>query len=418
MKFKIVTLGCKVNGYESNAVREQFLLHGFIEDKNPDVVVINTCSVTSVADQKSRQHIRKYHRDFPNAIIVVMGCYSQKNAEYILSNCGAHIVLGTSGRNTIMQCLNEYISTKVKIININDDVRHLSYEDFNVIALPKSTRAYVKIQDGCNNFCSYCTIPYTRGQSRSRNRLSIINEIKTLVENGYKEIVITGIHTAHYGLDIKEKFSDLMEEILNIEGLYRVRVSSIEESEIDDHFIELLAKYKNIANHLHMPLQSGSPTVLKRMHRKYNVEDFIAKVNKIRVVKPDIAITTDVIVGFPGESEEEFLETYEFIKKVGFSELHVFPFSAREGTLAANMDNQVDEKIKAQRVQKLIELSNELHHQYASKFIGREVEVILEERNRKTSLLSGFTSNYLRVSVDLPDSYKGKIYKTIYEVIE
>ena len=418
MKFKIVTLGCKVNGYESNAVREQFLLHGFIEDKNPDVVVINTCSVTSVADQKSRQHIRKYHRDFPNAIIVVMGCYSQKNAEYILSNCGAHIVLGTSGRNTIMQCLNEYISTKVKIININDDVRHLSYEDFNVIALPKSTRAYVKIQDGCNNFCSYCTIPYTRGQSRSRNRLSIINEIKTLVENGYKEIIITGIHTAHYGLDIKEKFSDLMEEILNIEGLYRVRVSSIEESEIDDHFIELLAKYKNIANHLHMPLQSGSPTVLKRMHRKYNVEDFIAKVNKIREVKPDIAITTDVIVGFPGESEEEFLETYEFIKKVGFSELHVFPFSAREGTLAANMDNQVDEKIKAQRVQKLIELSNELHHQYASKFIGKEVEVILEERNRKTSLLSGFTSNYLRVSVDLPDSYKGKIYKTIYEVIE
>ncbi|MCQ3035249.1 MAG: tRNA (N(6)-L-threonylcarbamoyladenosine(37)-C(2))-methylthiotransferase MtaB [Bacilli bacterium] len=418
MTFKIITLGCKVNGYESNAIREQFLAEGFTESKTPDVVMINTCSVTAVADQKSRQHIRKYAREFPNAVIITMGCYSQKNAQYILDNCGAHIVLGTSGRNTVMQCLKQYLSTKVKIANIDNNVRNLQYEDFGVVALPKSTRAFVKIQDGCNNFCSYCTIPYARGQSRSRNKNSILNEIKTLVNNGYKEIVITGIHTAHYGLDIHEKFSDLMEDILNIPNLYRVRVSSIEESEIDDHFISLLANYKNIANHLHMPLQSGSPTVLKRMHRKYAVSDFLEKVKKIRAVKPDIALTSDVIVGFPGETEEEFQETVNFIKEVGFSELHVFPFSPREGTIAASLPNQVDERIKAQRVQTLIELSNKLHKEYASKFIGQKLEVILEERNRQTHLLSGHTSNYLTVNVDLPDSYKGKVVEITYEVIE
>ena len=418
MTFKIITLGCKVNGYESNAIREQFIAEGFSESKEPDIVLINTCSVTAVADQKSRQHIRKYVREFPNAIVIVMGCYSQKNAKYILENCGAHIILGTSGRNTVMQCLKKYISTKVKIINIDNNVRNLEYEDFGVVALPKSTRAYVKIQDGCNNFCSYCTIPYSRGQSRSRNKKSILNEIKVLVENGYKEIVITGIHTAHYGLDIHERFSDLMEDILNIPNLYRVRVSSIEESEIDDHFIKLLSSYDNIANHLHMPLQSGSPTVLKRMHRKYAVSDFLDKVKRIREVKPDIALTTDVIVGFPGETEEEFQETINFIKEVGFSELHVFPFSAREGTIAASLPDKVDERIKAQRVQTLIELSDKLHKEYASRFVGQKVEVILEERNRQTHLLSGFTSNYLKVSLDLPDEFKGKVFETTYETIE
>lgn len=413
MNFKLLTLGCKVNFYESNALREMFLKNGYLENEiSPDVIVVNTCSVTAVADQKSRQIIRREARKFPNAIIVVMGCYSQKNADYILENCHAHIVIGTSYRKDVIDLINKYIKTKKPFVLIDSDVRHLKYESFGVFTVPETTRAYIKIEDGCNNFCSYCTIPYTRGNARSRPKDEIIREITHLVNEGFKEFVISGIHTAHYGLDLKNvTFSDLIEEICQIPNLYRIRISSIEESEIDDKFIELLGKYDCIADHLHMPLQSGSRSVLKRMCRKYNVDDFIAKVNKIRQVRPNISITTDVIVGFPGESEEEFKETYDFIKKVNFSELHVFPFSPREGTPAYSMPNQVSPNIKSQRVDALINLSHELEKEYRNKFIGQEMEVILEERNKSTNKLSGFTSNYLKLEANYPDEYIGKIIK-------
>ena len=413
MKFKLITLGCKVNFYESNALREMFFENGYIEDnEHPDLIVINTCSVTSVADQKSRQIIRREKRKAPNSIMVVMGCYSQKNGDYIIKNCNADIVIGTTYRNKIISLIKEYQVNKEPIIKIDNDTRHFNYESFGTFVIPESTRAYIKIEDGCNNFCSYCTIPYTRGRARSRDKDEIINEIKFLIEKGFKEFVLAGIHTAHYGLDLDgTSFSDLVEEIANIPNLYRLRISSIEESEIDDKLIDLLSKYSNIANHLHMPLQSGSKTVLKRMHRKYNVDDFIKKVERIRKVRPDIAITTDVIVGFPGENDEEFNETYEFCKKIQFSEIHVFPFSSREGTLAYTMDNQVDPKIKNERVQKLLALSKELEKNYRDKFVGKELEVILEERNKTTNLLSGFTSNYLKLSADLPDEYIGKVIK-------
>ena len=412
MKFLFISLGCKVNSYENAALREIFLSRGYVDSKEkPDVVVVNTCSVTSVADQKSRQMIRRYRNKFKDAIIVVMGCFSQKNAEVALK-CGGNIIVGTSNRNRIPEYLDTFIKDKKNVIHINEDVRHLEYESFGSFALPDSTRAYIKIEDGCNNFCTYCTIPYTRGNARSRDKDEIINEIKFLITKGYKEFVLTGIHTAHYGVDLKGiTFSDLVEEILNIPGLYRLRISSIEESEIDDKLISLLEKYDNLASHLHMPLQSGCAKTLKAMGRKYNVDDFIKKVNRIREVRKDIAITTDVIVGFPGETEEDFEETYEFIKKVIFSELHVFPFSAREGTKAYNMPNQVDPSVKAERVSKLIALSEKLNKEYYSKFVGEELEVILEERNRFTKLLSGFTSNYLKLSADLDDSYIGKIVK-------
>ena len=409
---KFISLGCKVNSYESNALKELFLLNGFEENGKYDIVVINTCSVTAVADQKSRQIIRRERRNNPNAILCVMGCYSQKNAEYVKNECGADIVVGTSNRDKIVEFVKRFIKDKKQIIAIDEDTRKFKYESFGTVAIPKSTRAYVKIEDGCNNFCSYCTIPYTRGVARSRDKDEIINEISTLVEHGFKEIVLTGIHTAHYGLDNKAcSFSDLVEEICNIPGLYRLRISSIEESEIDDKFLELLSKYPCIAQHLHMPLQSGSKTVLKRMCRKYNVEDYINKVNKITKILPNIAITTDVIVGFPGETEEEFNETYNFIKKVNFAELHVFPFSAREGTKAYSMPDQVKSDIKAARVEKLLKLSDELHSKYVEKFKGQELEVILEERNKTTGLLSGFTSNYIKLEADLPDEYIGKIHK-------
>ena len=409
---KFISLGCKVNSYESNALKELFLLNGFEENGKYDIVVINTCSVTAVADQKSRQIIRRERRNNPNAILCVMGCYSQKNAEYVKNECGADIIVGTSNRDKIVEFVKQFIKDKKKIIAIDGDTRKFKYESFGTVAIPNSTRAYVKIEDGCNNFCSYCTIPYTRGVARSRDKDEIINEISTLVEHGFKEIVLTGIHTAHYGLDNKAcSFSDLVEEICNIPGLYRLRISSIEESEIDDKFLELLSKYPCIAQHLHMPLQSGSKTVLKRMCRKYNVEDYINKVNKITKILPNIAITTDVIVGFPGETEEEFNETYNFIKKVNFAELHVFPFSAREGTKAYSMPDQVKSDVKAARVEKLLKLSDELHSKYVERFKGQELEVILEERNKTTGLLSGFTSNYIKLEADLPDEYIGKIHK-------
>lgn len=411
MNFKLISLGCKVNFYESAALRNLFMKEGFFESSDKaDIIVINTCSVTAVADQKSRQIIRRERRANPNAIVVVMGCYSQKNAEYVVSNCGANIVVGTSNRNKIIDFINEYIKNKKTIVAINKDTRHLEYESFHTFITPEATRAYIKIEDGCNNFCSYCTIPYTRGQARSRDKQEIIDEITYLIGKGYKEFVLSGIHTAHYGVDLKDTtFSDLVEEICNIPGMYRVRISSIEESEIDDKFIELLSKYDCIANHMHMPIQSGSSSVLKRMNRKYNVDDFLKKVERIREVRPDIAITTDVIVGFPGETDEEFQETFDFIKKVGFAELHVFPFSARENTAAFYMKDKVSPEIKNKRVQTLLELSDKLQQEYKSRFIGQELEVILEERNKKTNMLSGFTSNYLKLSIDLPDSYIGKV---------
>lgn len=403
-----ISLGCKVNAYETSALKEQISKLG-IKD---EIVLINTCSVTSVAEQKSRQIIRRERKKHPEAILCVMGCYSQKNAEYVKDECGADIVVGTSNRVEIPQMIQDFLLCKKKMIKVQENPREFSYESFNSFAVPDSTRAYIKVQDGCNNFCSYCTIPYTRGVARSRPKEEIIAEIKSLIGKGYLEFVLTGIHTAHYGLDNKEcSFSQLVEDILQIPGLYRLRISSIEETEIDDHLVSLFKKYSNLAHHLHMPLQSGSKTVLKRMCRKYLVDDFYKKVEKIRQVCPDVAITTDVIVGFPGETEEEFNETVEFINKIKFAEVHVFPFSARQGTPAAKMPNQVPPNIKQERVQTLLKLSQKLMDSFRKRFIGEEMEVILEERNKLSHLLSGFTSNYIKLDADLPDEYIGKVAK-------
>ena len=407
---KFISLGCKVNSYESNALKELFLKNGFFDKDN--IVVINTCSVTAIADQKSRQIIRRERRHDPNAIVAVMGCYSQKNAAYVVNECGADVVVGTSNRNKLVDLIKKFSLEKKPIIAVEEDPRQFEYESFGTVAIPNTTRAYIKIEDGCNNFCSYCTIPYTRGKARSRDKTEIVNEIKELINHGFLEFVITGIHTAHYGLDLKDiRFSSLIEELLNIKGLYRLRISSIEESEIDDKFIELLKEKENIANHLHMPLQSGSPTVLKRMRRKYNVDDFINKVNRIREVRPDIAITTDVIVGFPGETDKEFKETVDFIKKVNFAELHVFPFSAREGTPAYEMKDQVPANVKAERVKILLELSEKLKLDYRKKFVGQELEVIIEEKNKQNGKMIGHASNYLLLEDDLPESTVGQIVK-------
>lgn len=401
MTFKILSLGCKVNSYECSAIASSLIKRGYKEDRdnNPDFIIINTCSVTSTADQKSRQHIRKMMNNYPNAIVAVMGCYSQGNVGYIEREIKPHILVGTSHRDEIIDLIEDYLINKKRIVKVDTNPRDYKYEEMGITSFSENIRAYLKIQDGCDNFCSYCLIPYRRGKMRSRAKESVIEEAKLLIEKGYPEIVLTGIHVGGYGKDLDNtSFSSLVESLVNLPGINSLRISSIEESEIDDKLIDLVINSKVLAKHLHIPLQSGSETVLKRMNRKYTKAQFYEKISYLRKMLPDIAITTDVIVGFPGESDEEFIETIEFIKKCDFNMLHVFPFSAREGTAAYLMKNQIDPKIKKQRVQTLLELSKELWNKYVDKFIGQEVEVLIEKSDEKES--SGHTSNYIDVKID------------------
>lgn len=399
--FRTFSLGCKVNSYECSALSSTLLFRGYKEDKeNPDVIIINTCSVTSTADQKSRQHIRSIMKDYPNAVCVVMGCYAQGNYEFISDEIKPHILVGTSNRHLIPDLIDEYYQTGNNIVKVDTNPRLYKYEELGVTSFSENIRSYLKIQDGCDNFCSYCLIPYRRGKARSRNKENVIEEAKYLISKGYKEIVLTGIHVGGYGKDLSDcSFSDLVESLSNLDNLYRLRISSIEESEIDDKLIDLVINNPTLAKHLHIPLQSGSETVLKRMNRKYSVNDFYQKIHHIHELNPDLALTSDVIVGFPGESEEEFKETIEFIKKCGFNMLHVFPFSAREGTLAYKMKDQIDPRIKKERARTLIDLSKKLWEEYTDRFIGKEVDVLLENYEPNENMGTGHTSNYIHVLI-------------------
>ena len=414
--FTTISLGCKVNAYEISALTSRLIELGYVEDKNnPDIAIINTCSVTSTADQKSRQHIRKLINNYPHAVVVVMGCYSQGQHEFIAKEIKPAIITGTSNRDKIIDLIKEYELNHQIIDVTSDNPRNYTYEELGTTTHFENVRAYLKIQDGCDNFCSYCLIPYRRGKARDRNKDDILKEANYIVSQGYQEIVLTGIHVGGYGKGQDYNFSSLVEDILNIPNLYRLRISSIEESEIDDKLIKLINTRNNLANHFHIPLQSGSDTVLKRMNRKYNTEQFLNKINLIKKVCPNVTLTTDVIVGFPGESEAEFNETYEFIKKCGFHQLHVFPFSAREGTLAAKMKDQIDPKIKKERALRLIELSNKLWNEYTNKFVDQEVEVLIEQFDNKNNFNIGHTSNYLEVKIPSDQPEEGKIVKTSFK---
>ncbi len=421
MNFFLFSLGCKVNGYETNALREQFLKNGFTETfscSNADIIVINTCGVTHVADQKSRQHIRKFRRLCPNAILAIMGCYSEIHAEEV-AEMGADIIVGTSKRNEIIPYAIALKNNdkKAPIIDIKKSVRHEKYEEMGQIALSNQARAYLKIQDGCDNFCSYCLIPLLRGNSRSRNKESILLETKNLVLQGYKEIVLTGIHIGKYGLDFPNEhysLSNLIKDILIASpSLYRLRLGSLESKEIDDDFIVLLYQYPSIANHIHIPLQSGSSAVLERMHRPYDTKAFLNTISRVREARPDIAITTDIIVGFPNESDEEWQETIAFVKKANFSQIHVFPFSPRKGTLAASMDKQIEPLIKEKRVHELLSLAKELKENYERRFLSQEMEVLFEEY--KDGFAFGHTSNYLHIKIPCSRSLHGEILKVKIE---
>lgn len=388
--FKIYTLGCKVNTYESEVMHDNLVNHGYIEGNCPvDIAIINTCSVTNTADSKSLKTIRRAIKENPNALIIASGCMTQNKKENI---DGVDIVIGNKYKSDIVSLISEY---QGNAINKVENVMDIPFESM-VINNSEKTRAFIKIEDGCENFCSYCIIPYTRGNVRSKQKDDVIKEITNLVEKGHKEIVLTGIHTGHYHIG-NYTFSDLLEDILKISGLERLRISSIEITELDDKFFNLLEKSNVLVNHMHIPLQSGSDNVLKQMNRKYDKTYFIDKINEIRNIRPDISITTDVIVGFPGETDLEHEETIETIKKINFTKIHVFPYSDRIGTKASAMPNHISEIVKKERVQDLLNLSKELEIKYMEKHIDKDLVIISEMY--KNGYLIGHTDNYLMVKV-------------------
>lgn len=409
MKFNIVTFGCKVNQYESNMMKERMLSSNFFYVENiseANIIVVNTCSVTNVADKKCLKMIRRIKREYPNSILVVAGCSSQ-NKQEIYENLDIDILIGNKDKSKIDILLKEYIKTHKRYVKFYND-RKLDFEDM-LISDYNHIRAFIKIEDGCDNFCSYCIIPFVRGSVRSKNFETVIKEAKLLTQKGHKEIVLTGIHTGHY-MDNGYDLTDLINELSKIEDLLRIRISSIEITELNDKFLNMLSTNKKVCDHLHIPLQAGSDEILKKMNRKYDLKYYEEKIKKIRMIRPDISITTDIIVGFPYETDKLFNETLEFSRKMNFSKIHVFPYSIRLGTSAANMPNQVDESIKKERVKKLMDLSETMEKEYYNKFVGKELDILVEECDNNVSI--GHSSNYLMIRLN-EKLEVGQIYKRI-----
>lgn len=419
MKFIIYNLGCKVNSYESNLMTETLEKEGFVlaNDVNlADIAIVNTCTVTNTADNKSLKTLRQIRRSNPSVILIATGCLAQVDGEAIKEKADVDIVIGNVGKSKIGEIIKEYLNTQNKIVDIKD-IMTCPFEDMQINNFDK-TRAFVKIQDGCNNYCSYCIIPYARGNVRSKKPENVINEIKELIKNGHQEIVLAGIHTGHYGSEFKDyDFSDLLNDILKLNGLKRLRISSIEIVELTDKFLNILENNKVLVDHLHIPLQAGSNEILKLMNRRYDLKFFEEKIAKIRKIRPEISISTDVIVGFPHETEELFKETIETVKRIDFSKIHVFPYSRRKGTKADLMDNQIDERIKKERSRTLVHVSKELEIKYMEKFLNREVEFIPETYHE--GFIFGHTGNYLSIKTkgtinDLNKSKGVKITKIEY----
>jgi threonylcarbamoyladenosine tRNA methylthiotransferase MtaB len=413
------TLGCKVNHYETEAIWQLFKEAGYERtdfESVSDVYVINTCTVTNTGDKKSRQVIRRAIRKNPDAVICVTGCYAQTSPAEIMAIPGVDIVVGTQDRVKMLEYIEQYKQERQPINGVGNIMKNRVYEELDVPAFTDRTRASLKIQEGCNNFCTFCIIPWARGLMRSRDPKEVIRQAQQLVDAGYKEIVLTGIHTGGYGEDMKDyNLAMLLTDLeAEVKGLKRLRISSIEASQITDEVIEVMDKSKVVVRHLHIPLQSGSNTVLKRMRRKYTMEFFAERLARLKEALPGLAVTSDVIVGFPGETEEEFMETYNFIKEHKFSELHVFPYSKRTGTPAARMDDQIDEEVKNERVHRLIALSDQLAKEYASQYEGEVLEVIPEERFKESSdsnLFVGYTDNYLKIVFPATEEMVGQIVK-------
>lgn len=397
MTFCIKTLGCKVNTYESELIHNLFIRKGYVYSKdNAEVYVINTCTVTNMSDRKSRQIINATRRDNKNAIIVVCGCFSQNAFNSgRLNEIDADIIIGNKDKSKIVEYVEDYIKNKRKTTKFYN-MDEVEFENMELDSMEGRTRAFVKIEDGCENFCTYCIIPYVRGKVRSKSHEMVIEEVTNLVNKGYKEVVLTGIHTGHY-VDKDYNFEHLLRDLVNISGLLRLRISSIEINELTDGVLDIFSKSDVLVPHLHIPLQSGSDHILKEMNRKYDKEYFINRIEYIKSIKKDVSITTDVITGFPGETDMEHLESMETIKKIGFTKVHVFPYSDRYNTVASKMPNKVDGNVKKERVKDLLMLSDELENSFNSKFYGRVLPVLIEEE--KDSYFYGHTANFIRVKV-------------------
>ena len=419
MKFIIYNLGCKVNSYESNLMTELLEKAGFVlidDVTKADIAIVNTCTVTNTADNKSLKLMRQIKRTKPDIILVAAGCLAQVDSESIKAKASADIIIGNIGKSKIVEKINEFLKQKSQLIDIKD-IMKCPFEDMKINNFNK-TRAFVKIQDGCNNYCSYCIIPYARGNVRSKSKDAVLSEITDLIKNGHHEIVLSGIHTGHYGSEFRNyDFADLLNDILKIEGLERLRISSIEIVELTEKFLQVLKNNKVLVDHLHIPLQAGSDEILKLMNRRYNLAFFENKIADIRNIRPSIAISTDVIVGFPNETTELFQETIATVKRIKFSKIHVFPYSRRKGTKADQMDNQIDEFVKKERSRMLVQVSKELEIEYMEKFLNQEVEFIPETYHN--GFILGHTGNYLAIKTkgtesELNQNKRVKITKIEY----
>lgn len=413
-KVAFYTLGCKVNQYETEAMSELFLNSGYEIcnfDNFADIYVINTCTVTSMSDRKSRQIIRRAKKQNSDAIVIVTGCYSQTNPQSVLEIEGVNLVLGTKDRKNIVT-LAENTKNTDKLSFVGDIMKTHSFEELEISHYEERTRAFIKIQEGCNQFCSYCIIPYARGPIRSREMNDVISETERLVNNGYSEIIYTGIHVASYGLDTGEpKLADLLKKANKIEGLKRIRLSSIEPMTLDEEFVKNISECDKLCHHFHLSLQSGCDETLKRMNRKYTTKEYKKIVDGLRKNYPDVAITTDIMTGFPGETDEEFSKTLEFVKEISFADAHIFQYSQRNGTTAAKRPDQISPEIKEQRSKELIKICKKSQDDFISSFIGKTMEVLFEQPS-ENGYFEGKTSNYITVYVKTEQNLQS-IYKNV-----
>lgn len=418
-KAAIHNLGCKVNSYEAESMEQMLINAGYkmvhFGEEPADVYIINTCSVTNIADRKSRQMLHKAKKMNSEAVVIAAGCYAQADSENVKKDEAVDIVLGNNMKIDIVQVLDEYFKNKTTSLS-NENVDNQASNDVNIVDLSKiqpyeeleidrvneHTRAYIKIQDGCNQFCSYCIIPYVRGRIRSRNMESIVKEVKRLVENGYKEVVLTGIHLSSYGVDNgKGSLLEVIEAVNEIEGLERIRLGSLEPRVVTESFASKLSKMQKMCPHFHLSLQSGCDDTLKRMNRKYTTAQYKESCDILRKYFDNPAITTDVIVGFPAEIQEEFETTKKFLCDIRFYEMHIFKYSRRRGTVADKMDNQIDEKIKTERSAQLIKLEQKMSKEYREFYLGKTVDILIEEKVEidGVSYYAGYTKNYIRVVI-------------------
>ena len=405
MKVAFSTLGCRVNVYESEAMAEKFIREGYeVVEANEvaDVYVINTCTVTNMGDKKSRQIISRARRLNENSVIAVVGCYSQIAPKEVSEIPGVDVVLGTRNKGDVVYYVNKAKEEGKSQVHVEGVLKNKKFEELNIEEYQDKTRAFLKIQDGCNRFCTYCIIPYSRGSVCSKDPEKVMEEVNKLAEHGFKEIILSGIHTASYGLDLEGNITlmDIIEKIEQVDGIERIRIGSIEPAFFTPEVIEKIKGFKKLCPHFHLSLQSGCDATLKRMNRRYTAEEYAASVELLRKTLPDVSITTDVIVGFPGETEEEFNETYKFLEKIKLTKTHVFKYSPRKGTRAAEMGDQIDGSIKEKRSKLLIELSNKNEKEFIEKFIGKEMDVLIEtEAKGQEGVYEGYTRNYIKVQV-------------------